>query len=1798
MDNLEPLSFSVGIKDNTKKKLDEIERRLNAIKENITIKVDGGIDKELSENINAATTAFKELKKAVGTGTPLNTLYKKSEKATEAIDKLAASLKRLGSSITGSEELNQFVSGIGNIIRAVNADFRGFAKEAKTAAASANKAEIEIAKLEMLQKRMRETSAAAQKVGLDTSDLDKAIQKIETIKTELRSIKAGGGVSASGLTTSKYMGTADVQLTIMGAKQDMSVLGAKTRELERLEVEARRANERLENMKKTTDDLKNGFSSLVPSLGSFKRALAGIGGIYVFQKLASDIVRVRGEMEQMEVTITSLVGSQSKAAELIKDLKAFARMSPLTIKDLMDATQTMIGFGVEVEKIPRFIRALGDVTLGNSERFKAVALAFSQMTAAGRLMGQDNLQFINAGFNPLMYIAEKTGKTMKELRDEMQKGAITTKMVEDAFISATEAGGKFYQMSEKTSQTVAGQMNKLSDSIYRSLNDFGEKHEGLIMDSIKGATYLIDNYEQVGRVLVGLIASYGTYRTAVMLATAAENGHTLAMSIARLRILATQKAQTLLNATMLTNPYVAAATALGVLIGTLYATSDGMSATERAQKNFNAAMEEATEKQKEYNQETENAIATASSDATATDQRREAMNLLISRYPSIIQKYIDEKGHLKDILELKKEIAVIDGNKALEDLNRKTQRYRDAADITRRVIHGGQSLTPEEVALYNQVKQEYFDANNWQAKAFYNNNDLLAWTTSMSGDYGKKARRQAAENATSRFQDSIAEMTDAQLSKLQETLKRAKDKKKNVLINGYKELQNVTLSPDDISNLITYTGGIVNARRGSVRDKQKIDEEKKAAQAELDALSVAEATGKKGVELRKKIAGYNKELEAYSASKSAKSEAKEEAAGVRAGEAAERLTGEKLKQALAAERARIDMVHSTTAAEIGAMEDGTRKTLAQIELDREKKLEAIRREYEDIKIKRIEDAKKLWDADPKNKGVNFYLSEEYKTAASDSQYTEAQKANREARIREAMEIEKRAIYDLQRIELQSLYDYLKAYGTIEQQKYAITKEYDDKIAKEHDATRRKQLEADKRSQIAQLDARYLASNIDWRQTFSGIGNVLEGIAKETLQKVDDYMKTADFKNLAASDKNSYRELRKQLVEAGGVNASSPFSKSVWNEIATLVESYRKSVKELNDANDRAKDIRERLTKAEEEAAKDPKNATKQSTVQDLKDQFDEVSAIVQEAQEKTAETQDKLSEKTEQLSRGFQNFDTVLSQITSGTLTGFVLAIGNLIKKFSGDTGDAAKNFGDLFGEAGKQIGGLIGAILQIIDLLGTEPAKFIEDLLNKIADVIEAVLSQLPQIISSVIGGVGNIIGGLFKGVGNLLTGGLAFGSNVEEMEKEISELANSNEALAKSIDSLAKTISDNDSTNIESEEAYGRALAAEKEWQQNQRKAIENRASEWSNGGHGFLGLGGKSSFNYFLNQDFNGWDDFNNVLKQFGYNTKVKTAGDIWQLTPEQMQLLRDYAPKAWSDLLNTDGESNPSDLLDAYIERAGKIDELTDALNKKLTGYDWGSFKGSYVDMLKNLDSTNLDFANNLEDMLTNAILNSLVNEVYKDRIKALYKMIADAASEDSEGGTSMTKSELDAIRAFNDVLAADMIRDRDALVGAGLIKNTSKSGKSLSASVQGIKEETADVLAGYFNAERQDVAFIRLLLGEYLPKLAAGNIGGIESVGLTPSESNANKDGYLSGIVSQLGSMGINAQIYHQEMLNQMAVVTPQISEIAQHTKSIMETNSLIREMMEKGSGKLYEKVAAIDDRFRGMTDGIYTVKIE
>lgn len=388
---------------------------------------------------------------------------------------------------------------------------------------------------------------------------------------------------------------------------------------------------------------------------SLGKVLGIVGGVSALKQLGSEIIRVRGEFESMETSIRVLLGDESdKLGDIMSQLKEYALISPLKTKDMAEALQMMMGFGLEAEESIRYLKAMGDISMGNTGHFKSLALAFSQMSAAGKLMGQDLNQMINAGFNPLMQISEQTGKSMSKLKDEMSKGAISAEMIQQAFIDATSEGGKFYGMAEEGAKTLNGQISMLEESIENAFNEMGQASEGVIMSAIQGATSLIENYETVGKVLVGLVATYGVYRTALMLATAATSKHTISeIALTNARVLA-RKAQLLLNAAMLTNPYVAIATVITGLVATMWALSESTSAAENAQKRFNEEQDKMVQQEKERKSQVESLIRVIQDETETELAKISAYEQLQKLSPAITSAYKQEELAILNLTEANK----------------------------------------------------------------------------------------------------------------------------------------------------------------------------------------------------------------------------------------------------------------------------------------------------------------------------------------------------------------------------------------------------------------------------------------------------------------------------------------------------------------------------------------------------------------------------------------------------------------------------------------------------------------------------------------------------------------------------------------------------------------------------------------------------------------------------------------------------------------------------------------------------------------------------------------------------------------------------------------------------------------------------------------------------------------------------------------------------------------------------------------------------------------------------------------
>ena len=218
------------------------------------------------------------------------------------------------------------------------------------------------------------------------------------------------------------------------------------------------------------------------------------GVVRQFAGIFGSAIKEAFKFEKAQSDFTGLLNSVDKAKEHIAELRQFASSTPLTFGDLSRASKLLLSFGASVEEVMPYMKMLGDIAMGDVQKFQGLSLVFAQVKSAGKLMGQDLLQMINQGFNPLTVIAQQTGKSMGELKDMMAEGAISFDMVAEAMRVATSEGGLFNNAMENASKTGEGLMSTLQDKWTDVVRTFGEA----FADTAKGGLQeLIDKLTQL-----------------------------------------------------------------------------------------------------------------------------------------------------------------------------------------------------------------------------------------------------------------------------------------------------------------------------------------------------------------------------------------------------------------------------------------------------------------------------------------------------------------------------------------------------------------------------------------------------------------------------------------------------------------------------------------------------------------------------------------------------------------------------------------------------------------------------------------------------------------------------------------------------------------------------------------------------------------------------------------------------------------------------------------------------------------------------------------------------------------------------------------------------------------------------------------------------------------------------------------------------------------------------------------------------------------------------------------------------
>lgn len=232
-------------------------------------------------------------------------------------------------------------------------------------------------------------------------------------------------------------------------------------------------------------------------------AITGLGAIGL---------KYNSEMENYTTNFKVMLGSSEEAVKKVEELKVFAAKTPFEMSDLAEGTQKLLAFGIESDKTQGILKMLGDVSLGNGEKFATLTDVFAKVTSQGKLQGEELNRLIDAGFNPLKIISEQTGESMSDLKDEMSKGAISADMVADAFKLATSEGGQFYKGMEEASKTTSGLISTLKDNANSLIGEvFQPISESLLQEILPAALGYIDQLSMAFREngVEGLVAAAG-----------------------------------------------------------------------------------------------------------------------------------------------------------------------------------------------------------------------------------------------------------------------------------------------------------------------------------------------------------------------------------------------------------------------------------------------------------------------------------------------------------------------------------------------------------------------------------------------------------------------------------------------------------------------------------------------------------------------------------------------------------------------------------------------------------------------------------------------------------------------------------------------------------------------------------------------------------------------------------------------------------------------------------------------------------------------------------------------------------------------------------------------------------------------------------------------------------------------------------------------------------------------------------------------------------------------------------------
>jgi hypothetical protein len=494
-------------------------------------------------------------------------------------------------------------------------------------------------------------------------------------------------------------------------------------------------------------------------------AIAGYLSLTTATDFIGKVVQIRGEFQQLEVAFTTMLRSKGQADLLLAQAVELAAKTPFTLQDVGGAAKQLLAYGFAANEVTENITMLGNIASGVGAPLQDVVYLYGTLRTQGQVFTKDLLQFTGRGIPIVAELAKQFGVAESEVKSLVEAGKVGFPDVERAFRSLTNEGGTFFNLMENSSKTLTGQLSNLEDAWSRMLDDIGKSNEGLLSGAIDTAINLVKNYESIIRIIKILIGTYGSYRAALIVTNAltltqAEltAGVTLAQKLHAAAVGLADRAMKLLNATMLTNPYVAVATALGAVVTALIVFKKESNGVASAQELIKQGMEETNARYDEQKAKVQALVAQLKAGNITEEQRLDIYNQLKAINPSIVEglnaqsiSYQNITRNVEDYLNsLRKQIQLEANSTALTasiqkensikqqiEQQEKLVKSLEKVDKGYRGVVGGSSFgtntgaagsagrLAEEQAKLNDLQKQYDAQQKVSADLAVTNNDIV-----------------------------------------------------------------------------------------------------------------------------------------------------------------------------------------------------------------------------------------------------------------------------------------------------------------------------------------------------------------------------------------------------------------------------------------------------------------------------------------------------------------------------------------------------------------------------------------------------------------------------------------------------------------------------------------------------------------------------------------------------------------------------------------------------------------------------------------------------------------------------------------------------------------------------------------------------------------------------------------------------------------------------------------------------------------------------------------------------------------